>query len=99
MTIFFVVIFELKLVCECRNCIPGSLDSKKVAGKIIVCVDSNPTVSRRIKKLVVEDAKAKGVIIITDDGGAPFDSGTYPYAQVGQTIGSKILHYINSTQL
>ncbi|KAL9175400.1 hypothetical protein ABFS82_02G109600 [Erythranthe guttata] len=84
---------------DARNCIPGSLDSKKVAGKIIVCVNEDPNVSRTIKKLVVEDAKAKGVIIIDQElQNAPFDSGTYPYSQVGLTIGSKILHYINSTK-
>ncbi|KAI3445161.1 hypothetical protein Pfo_001826 [Paulownia fortunei] len=84
---------------DARNCIPGSLDSKKVAGKIIVCMNDEPTVSRRIKKLIVEDAKGKGVIIIDGQGEiTPFDSGTYPFAEVGETIGSKILHYINSTE-
>lgn len=66
----------------------------------MVCMNDEANVSRRIKKLVVEDAKAKGVIII-DEGEeetAPFDSGTYPYAEVGETAGSQILHYINSSQ-
>ncbi|KAL6562907.1 hypothetical protein OROHE_005494 [Orobanche hederae] len=56
-------------------------------------------VSRTIKRLVVEDAKGKGIIIIDRQGDiTPFDSGTYPFAQVGQTVGSQILHYINSTK-
>ncbi|KAL0397395.1 UNVERIFIED_CONTAM: CO(2)-response secreted protease [Sesamum calycinum] len=84
---------------DARNCIPGSLDPKKVAGKIIVCTNDEPNVSRRIKKLVVEDAKAEGVIIIDGERETtPFDSGTYPFAEVGQTVGFKILRYINSTR-
>ncbi|XP_051146483.1 CO(2)-response secreted protease-like isoform X2 [Andrographis paniculata] len=84
---------------EARNCVPGSLDGKKVAGKIIVCVNDEPTVSRNIKKLVVEDAKAKGLIIIdSQEESSPFDSGTYPFAQVAEAAGTKLLHYINSTR-
>lgn len=78
---------------------PGSIDYKKAAGKIVVCVNDDPMVSRRIKKLVVEDAKAKGMILIDSEGeDSPLDSGTYPFAQVGQSIGSQLLHYINSTK-
>ncbi|KAK6162713.1 hypothetical protein DH2020_002554 [Rehmannia glutinosa] len=78
---------------------PGSLDPKKVAGKIIVCMNDDLSVPRRIKRLVVEDAKGQGVIIINGQGQiTPFDSGTYPFAEVGQTIASQILHYINSTK-
>ncbi|PIN14075.1 Tripeptidyl-peptidase II [Handroanthus impetiginosus] len=84
---------------DARNCIPGSLDTKKVKGKIIVCMNEMQNVSRRIKKLVVEDAKAKGVIIIDRKREiSPFDSGTYPFAEVGETIGLNILHYINTTE-
>ncbi|KZV47299.1 Xylem serine protein 1 precursor [Dorcoceras hygrometricum] len=84
---------------KCRNCMPGSIDYKKAAGKIVVCVSDDPMVSRRVKKLVVEDAKAKGIILIDHDGeNAPMDSGTYPFAQIGQSIGSRLLQYINSTK-
>ncbi|KAG8363730.1 hypothetical protein BUALT_Bualt19G0052700 [Buddleja alternifolia] len=85
---------------DARNCKPGSVDAKKAAGKIVVCVSSDKSVTRRIKKLVVEDARAKGVIIISEPppNSATFDSGTYPYAEVGQKIGSQILHYIKSTK-
>ncbi|XP_047977432.1 CO(2)-response secreted protease-like isoform X2 [Salvia hispanica] len=85
---------------DARNCIPGSLDYTKVAGKIVVCMNDEANVSRRIKKLVVEDAKAKGVIIIDGDEEetSPFDAGTFPFAETGATIGSQILHYINSTK-
>lgn len=49
--------------------------------------------------MVVEDAKGKGVIIIHGQGeSTPFDSGTYPFAEVGEKIGSQILHYIKSTK-
>ncbi|CAA2993220.1 CO(2)-response secreted protease-like [Olea europaea subsp. europaea] len=84
---------------DARNCIPGSIDPKKAAGKIIVCVNEDPNVSNRIKKLVVEDAKAKGLIIIDTEGQLlPFDSGTYPSAVIGESTGSRILSYINSTK-
>ncbi|XP_057807916.1 CO(2)-response secreted protease-like [Salvia miltiorrhiza] len=85
---------------DARNCVPGSLDYTKVAGKMVVCMNDEANVSRRIKKLVVEDAKAKGVIIIDpeEEEITPLDSGTFPYAQVGAAIGSHILHYINSTK-
>nr|XP_048326894.1 CO(2)-response secreted protease-like isoform X2 [Ziziphus jujuba var. spinosa] len=84
---------------EARNCYPGSLDPKKVAGKIVVCAGDDPTVSRRVKKLVVEDAKAKGVIVISEVlNGVPFDSGVFAFTQVNNDAGSQILEYINSTK-
>ncbi|KAE8713248.1 hypothetical protein F3Y22_tig00110213pilonHSYRG00188 [Hibiscus syriacus] len=48
-------------VSEARSCYPGSLDPEKVKGKMIICFDSFPVVSRGIKKLVAEDAGAKGL--------------------------------------
>ncbi|XP_062092041.1 CO(2)-response secreted protease-like [Humulus lupulus] len=84
---------------EARNCYPGSLDSKKVAGKIVVCVDDDTTVTKRIRKLVVEDARAKGMILIDEiQKGAPFDSGIFSFVQVDNDVGSQILKYINSTK-
>ncbi|XP_010251788.1 PREDICTED: CO(2)-response secreted protease-like [Nelumbo nucifera] len=84
---------------EASNCYPGSLDSKKVAGKIVVCMDTDPMVSRRIKKLVVEAAKAKGLILIDEsEKGVPFDAGVFPFSEVGDMAGYQILKYINSTK-
>jgi hypothetical protein len=75
------------------------LDPKKAAGKIVVCVDDDPITSGRIKKLVVEDVKAKGLIFISEtQRGVPFDSGIFPFAQVGTIEGLQILKYINSTR-
>ncbi|KAF3448761.1 hypothetical protein FNV43_RR09474 [Rhamnella rubrinervis] len=86
-------------VSEARNCYPGSLDPKKVAGKIVVCFGDDPSVSRRVKKLVVEDAKAKGMILICEiQNGVPFESGVFPFTQVNNIVGSQILKYINSTK-
>lgn len=83
----------------CRNCYPGSLDFKKVAGKIVVCVDTDPAMSRRTKKLVVEDAKAKGMIFVSSNmKGNPFDSGVFPFTQVDAIVEYKILKYMNSTK-
>ncbi|XP_056164746.1 CO(2)-response secreted protease-like isoform X2 [Syzygium oleosum] len=84
---------------EARNCLPGSIDRTKVAGKIVVCVDTDAMGSRRIKKLVVEDAKAKGMILIGDNhNGDPFDSGVFPFTQVDNVAGYKILKYISSAK-
>lgn len=81
------------------NCYPGSLDAEKAAGKIIVCVDNEPSVSRRIKRLVAENAQAKGLILIDEDKkGVPFDSGDFPFTDVGSMVGAHILRYINSTK-
>ncbi|PRQ55932.1 putative tripeptidyl-peptidase II [Rosa chinensis] len=86
-------------VSEARNCYPGSFDPEKVVNKIVVCVADDPTVSRKIKKLVVEDAKAKGLILIDEDEkSVPFDSGVFPFAEVGDIAGFQILNYINSTK-
>ncbi|KAE8680510.1 Histone-lysine N-methyltransferase family protein [Hibiscus syriacus] len=72
-----------------RSCYPGSLDPAKVKGEVIVCLDSFPVVSRETKKLVAEDAGSKGLILIDEnDRSAPFDSGPFPFAEVGSTIGS-----------
>ncbi|XP_074312364.1 CO(2)-response secreted protease-like [Silene latifolia] len=84
---------------EASNCYPGSLDPEKAAGKIVVCVNNYPSIARRIKTLVVQDAGAKGMIYISDVGkGVPFDSGAYPFTQVGENDGIQILNYINSTK-
>ncbi|KAK6289883.1 hypothetical protein POUND7_001424 [Theobroma cacao] len=86
-------------ISEARSCYPGSLDPERVKGKVIICVDSFPIVSREIKKLVAEDAQAKGLILINENGkGAPFDSGAFPFTEVGSATGYKILKYINSNK-
>lgn len=64
-----------------------------------MCTSDEPNVSRRVKKLVVEDAKAKGVIVISDVlKGIPFDSGVFAFTQVNNDAGSQILEYIKSTK-
>ncbi|XP_042503982.1 CO(2)-response secreted protease-like [Macadamia integrifolia] len=86
-------------VSEASNCYPGSLDSKKVAGKIIVCTNTNPLDSRRIKTLVVEAAQGKGLILIDEEErGVALDSGVFPFSQVGDMAGHEILKYINYTK-
>ncbi|KAJ8440693.1 hypothetical protein Cgig2_005424 [Carnegiea gigantea] len=84
---------------EASNCYPGSLNPRKVAGKIVVCVNNYPSISRKIKKLVVQDAGARGLIYISDVGqGVPFDSGAFPFTHVREDAGIQILKYINSTK-
>ncbi|KAJ0961545.1 hypothetical protein J5N97_001718 [Dioscorea zingiberensis] len=41
-------------------------EARKTKGKIIVCVDNDPTVTRKIKKLVAQDAQTKGLILIDE---------------------------------
>ncbi|XP_009607188.1 CO(2)-response secreted protease-like [Nicotiana tomentosiformis] len=91
--------FHPSLTSQARNCMPGSLDAKRVAGKIIVCMNDDWTISREIKKLVVQDANAKGLILIDEaEKRSPFDSGNFPFAEVGKLPGAQILQYINSSQ-
>lgn len=71
----------------------------KTKGKIVVCVSTSSTVRRKVKKLVAEDAHAKGLIVIDEsEKGIPFDSGNFPFSQVGSDAGSQIIAYINSTK-
>ena len=64
-----------------------------------MCVADDRTVSTKIKKLVVDDAKAKGLILIDEDEkSVPFDSGIFPFAEVGDIAGLQILNYINTTK-
>lgn len=93
-----ILLEQVLFTLNCRNCYPGSLDPKKAAGKIVVCVDDDPVVSRRIKKLVVQDMNAKGLIFITEVERGPFDSGIFPFAEVVGVEGLQILKYINSTK-
>ncbi|CAI0421392.1 unnamed protein product [Linum tenue] len=86
-------------ISESSNCYPGSLDRNKVAGKIVVCVASDFSISRRIRKMVVEDARGRGMILVNpEDTGVPFDSGTFPFIEVGGRYGTSILKYMNKTK-
>ncbi|CAD6231901.1 unnamed protein product [Miscanthus lutarioriparius] len=86
-------------VAEASNCYPGSLDAQKVAGKIVVCVSTDPMVSRRVKKLVAEGSGARGLVLIDDaEKDVPFVAGGFALSQVGTDAGAQILAYINSTK-
>uniref|UniRef100_A0A0E0JH36 Subtilisin-like protease n=1 Tax=Oryza punctata TaxID=4537 RepID=A0A0E0JH36_ORYPU len=86
-------------VSEASNCYPGSLDAQKAAGKIVVCVGTDPMVSRRVKKLVAEGAGARGLVLIDDaEKAVPFVAGGFPFSQVATDAGAQILEYINSTK-
>lgn len=70
-----------------------------MAGKIVVCVATDPMVSRRIKKLVAEGMGARGLVLISDDEkDVPLVSGGFAFTQVGVDAGAQILQYINSTK-
>ncbi|KAK8942964.1 Subtilisin-like protease [Platanthera zijinensis] len=90
---------EFTPVTEASNCYPGSMDTNKTAGKIIVCVDSDPSVTRRVKKLVAEDAGAKGLILIDEtEKGIPFDSGSFAFSEITNNVGALVLEYMKSTK-
>ncbi|KAL7209373.1 hypothetical protein ACSBR1_030995 [Camellia fascicularis] len=90
---------DLAPLSDARNCYPGSLNSTKVAGKIIVCTYTEGAIPRSIKKLVVEGDKAEGLILIDEaEKDLPFNSGIFPFSEVGNIVGSQILNYINSTK-
>ncbi|PHT74821.1 hypothetical protein T459_22098 [Capsicum annuum] len=91
--------FHPSLTFQARNCMPGSLDAKRVAGKIVVCMNDGWSVSREIKKLVLQDGNAKGLILIDEkEKSSPFDSGNFPFAEFGKLAGAQILQYINSSR-
>ncbi|KAL6626369.1 hypothetical protein ACP70R_030095 [Stipagrostis hirtigluma subsp. patula] len=86
-------------VAEASNCYPGSLDPQKVAGKIVACVGTERTVSRRVKQLVAEGVGARGLVLIDDaEKDVPFVAGGFAFSQVGTDAGAVILEYINSTK-
>ncbi|KAK1281189.1 Subtilisin-like protease [Acorus gramineus] len=90
---------KLTPLSESSNCYPGSLDARKAAGKIIVCLNDDQSVPRRVKKLVTEATGAKGLIIIDAmENGVAFDSGGFPLSEVGSRVGARVLRYINSTR-
>ncbi|CAO2203227.1 unnamed protein product [Urochloa humidicola] len=86
-------------VAEASNCYPGSLDAEKVGGKIVVCVATDPAVSRRVKKLVAEGSGARGLVLVDDaEKDVPFVAGGFAFTQVGVDAGAQILEYINATK-
>ncbi|XP_062092048.1 CO(2)-response secreted protease-like [Humulus lupulus] len=79
----------------------GTLDIKKVAGKIVVCVDDeNPLRLRGNLTKTIEDVQGEGLVMITeDDKISPNPTGIFPWVQVGKIAESHILiNYINSTE-
>ncbi|KEH19206.1 subtilisin-like serine protease [Medicago truncatula] len=90
---------EFAPTSEARNCYPGSLDYNKIAGRIVVCVDDDPNISRKIKKLVVQDARAMGMIFVSENNkDVSFDAGAFPFTEIGNLEGHQIFQYINSTK-
>lgn len=75
------------------------MDIKKTAGKIVVCVDDDLAVPRRVKKLVAEGSGALGMILVDGmEKGVAFDSGRFPFSEVGEAVGKQILQFIASNK-
>ncbi|CAA7022680.1 unnamed protein product [Microthlaspi erraticum] len=85
---------------DARACLPGALDPKKIAGKVVVCVMSSTTgITKRIIKLILEDAGSRGLILINKkEKIIAFDSGDFPVSEVDMVDGYKILKYILHTK-
>ncbi|XP_062092047.1 CO(2)-response secreted protease-like [Humulus lupulus] len=83
------------VVSTAENCYKGSLDVKKVTGKLVVCVDGGD--AERLDAIPLKEAK--GIIMIMEDEKiSPFPTSTYPWVQVGKIAESDILmNYIRST--
>ncbi|CAH8341986.1 unnamed protein product [Eruca vesicaria subsp. sativa] len=85
---------------DARACLPGSLDPKKVSGKVIVCVmPRDAIVTKQIIKVVVEDAGARGLILVNQkEKIRASDFGHFPFSEVDMTDGYKILNYMLHTK-
>lgn len=71
-----------------------------MAGKVVVCVMSSTVgITKRIMKLVLEDAGSKGLILVNEkEKIMASDSGNFPHSEVDMTDGYKILKYILHTK-
>ncbi|CAH2060875.1 unnamed protein product [Thlaspi arvense] len=85
---------------DARNCLPGSLDPKKVTGKVVVCVRSSTSgITKKILRAILEDAGSKGLILINKkEQIIASDSGPFSHSEVDMTDGYKILKYILHTK-
>jgi hypothetical protein len=84
----------------CSNlCKPGTLDSKKVKGKILVCLRG---VTPRVEKgHVALLAGAVGMILANDEesgNGILADAHVLPAAHIISTDGQAVFSYLNSTK-
>ncbi|XP_058007631.1 CO(2)-response secreted protease isoform X2 [Hevea brasiliensis] len=87
------------LVSDARNCVPGSLDSKKASGKIIVCVTSNKTIWKEDRAYAAESVKARGLILVGENvEGYLYKAGSFPFTEVEKHAGYKIFNYIKSSK-
>ncbi|KAJ4903084.1 CO(2)-response secreted protease [Raphanus sativus] len=91
---------SFKPVEDLRACLPGSLDPKKVSGKVIVCVmPREEVIPKQIIKAVVEDAGARGLILVNQkEKIRASDFGHFPFSEVDMTDGYKILKYMLHTK-
>ncbi|KAL3514801.1 hypothetical protein ACH5RR_027518 [Cinchona calisaya] len=80
-------------------CFPGSLNQKKVKGKILVCEDSDGVYSPREKLQAILSQGGIGLLLINDDlTHVASLYGSLPVATVTSEDGADILSYINSTR-
>ncbi|KAK4365645.1 hypothetical protein RND71_013525 [Anisodus tanguticus] len=83
--------------CGSKYCYPGKLDSKKVAGKIVLCDRGG---NARVEKgSAVKEAGGVGMILanLADSGEELVaDSHLIPATMVGQKAGDKIRKYVKS---
>lgn len=92
--------FKQTLTCSCSQlCEEGSLDPKKVKGKIIVCLRGDN--ARVDKGYVAAQAGAVGMILANGEQNGDeiiADAHMLPASHVSYTDGSSVYQYINSTK-
>ncbi|GFP80263.1 co(2)-response secreted protease [Phtheirospermum japonicum] len=88
-------------VTDASNCIPGSLDDRKVQGKIVLCQNKDVLYGATKKFEVLKEQGAIGLILITNyERQVEYTYGTpptSPIAIVDEGDGALIQFYINST--
>ncbi|KAJ0103402.1 hypothetical protein Patl1_05768 [Pistacia atlantica] len=85
---------NLSVVSQARSCSIRSVDPNKTVGKIVVCISSDSTIPWELFTRLAE-----GYILVDEDYKyVPSDSGLFPFAVVGNSDGSQIINYINSTK-
>ncbi|GER30426.1 subtilisin-like serine endopeptidase family protein [Striga asiatica] len=81
------------------HCFPGSLDHRKVNGKILLCENDDDDYGSTEKFESLKTQGGVGIIVIGDfQRRVPFSYGTYAIATVSKEDGAQIRTYINSNR-
>lgn len=83
----------------CSHCEPGTLDSGKVKGKIVLCNHSQSDTSKLVKADDLKSAGAAGCVIVDDAGWAVATTyPDFPVTEVTSAAAAAIHKYIASAR-